>query len=41
MVLIELLGNMSEDSNIELYEYNSKTKKKKKLFEGWQVELFN
>lgn len=39
MVLIELLGNMSEDSNIELYEYNPKTKKEKKLFEGCQVEL--
>lgn len=39
MVLIELLGNMTEDSNIELYEYNPKTKKDKKLFEGCQVEL--
>lgn len=39
MVLIELLGNMTENSNIELYEYNPKTKREKKLFEGWQVEL--
>ena len=39
MDLIELLGNMTENSNIELYEYNPKTKREKKLFEGWQVEL--
>ena len=39
MVLIELLGNMTENSNIELYEYNPKTKREKKLFKGWQVEL--
>ena len=39
MVLIELLGNMTENSNIELYEYNPETKKDKKVFDGCQVEL--
>lgn len=30
---------MPIESTIELFEYNSRTKKEKKLFKGWWVEL--